>query len=167
MRILIVHIQVPFPPCPCPCTCEMANVLKSLESGKRKYRGDGRHGKREQESLWPDMCRPHQCNHVKQYLVQHSSLSNNLLHVPCIIFGDPMQYTVAYSRTTQVLEVYTLTRKLCTLDQGCGSFSGCLYGCMDILYGYGYQWKETWFLKYICYVFASLCLSRLVKKDMQ
>ena len=40
--------------------------------------------------------------------------------------------------TALVLEVYTLTCQLCTLGQGCGSFSGCLYGCMETPVAYGF-----------------------------
>ena len=36
-------------------------------------------------------CRQHRDG--EGHLAQHSSMSNNLLHVPGIILGDPMQYT--------------------------------------------------------------------------
>ena len=77
-----------------------------------------------------------------------SSVSNNLLHVPGI--SSAILYNTRrpiYIRTALVLEVYALTCQLCTLGQGCGSFSGCLYGCMEthVTYGfYGCVRKETY-----------------------
>ena len=135
--ILIVRAHAPFPPCP--CTCAVSNMRRVLKVTRESIE-EMVEIVREDRSLYD----PTRADH------KDASMSNNIWHnipqcaITCFMFPalfskSPYAIHVGlYILTTRVLEVYTLTRKLCTLGEGSGSFPGCLYGC-----SFTDAWKHT------------------------
>ena len=114
MRILIVHTHVPSPACP-----SWSGQHTYIPKVTRESIEEMVEMVREQDSLWPTMCGPHG---------PHPPLPQCPITCSMFLAFSRRPYTIhvglcLYIRTALVLEVCTLMCQLCTLGQGCGSFS--------------------------------------------